>query len=644
MRKVSVLLVGLEPELDDVRAHLCELGLGVVRVDAIADFQGGFPSVCVVSGRQMGEVSRSLAGRSQVEPPPPVLALCPGGGAEELLQALRAGADDALPWPAGRDLVSDRIAALAERGEIEAEGARRRVHAQVLLALASMLDTTVEFEEVLHEALLRLVEVTGASLAEVFVGGEDPGVLFLLGSSDDATVAKLPVPAARAPEAAALLRGGIDAREAGVGTPSASGAVVAAVPLVDDGSCFGALRCEWVDGMSPGEPVQELLRGTGAVLAPRLRASDLYRSLHERTRRVAVVSSEPPSRPTVLHKYEEFFQRAFDGIVVLDGEMKVLYVNPAGEQITGYARDGLVSRSFCDVLVPDDRIVLADVLSGARESRGGQTFDLGLVTTSGDPIRVSVSLSALLTEDEVLVLSFRDVTEARALSEELRTTKEFLERLIDSTVDAIIATDVDGRVVLFNAGAERIFGLQPEEVVGKFAFRDLFPEGTAEYVLEELRSAEGGEVGRMEGSRREILNVDKELVPVSVSASLIYEGGEEVGVVGIISDLRERLRIERRLVQAQEKLLESEKQALIAELAGTTAHELNQPLTSVMGYAELLKKRVAEDDSNRRAIDIILKEAERMAEIVRKIGKITRYETKDYVGSTQILDLDKSSR
>ena len=101
--------------------------------------------------------------------------------------------------------------------------------------------------------------------------------------------------------------------------------------------------------------------------------------------------------------------------------------------------------------------------------------------------------------------------------------------------------------------------------------------------------------------------------------------------------------LEESLAQAQERLILSEKQAVVAELAGTTAHELNQPLTSVMGYAELLLKRMAPDDANRRAVDIVLREAARMAEIVRKIGKITKYETKAYVGGTTILDLEKSS-
>jgi signal transduction histidine kinase len=101
--------------------------------------------------------------------------------------------------------------------------------------------------------------------------------------------------------------------------------------------------------------------------------------------------------------------------------------------------------------------------------------------------------------------------------------------------------------------------------------------------------------------------------------------------------------MEQRLLQAQEKLLVTEKQALVAELAGAAAHELNQPLTSVMGYAELLKKKMGPDEPYHRAVDTILAEAARMAEIVKKIGRITKYETKPYVGSAQILDLEKAS-
>jgi len=112
-----------------------------------------------------------------------------------------------------------------------------------------------------------------------------------------------------------------------------------------------------------------------------------------------------------------------------------------------------------------------------------------------------------------------------------------------------------------------------------------------------------------------------------------------VATVGIFSDLRERLEIERNLDAAQKKLIETEKQAAIVELAGAAAHELNQPLTSVVGYSEMLRRKIKETDPLRRPIDIIFREAERMAEIVRKIGQITKYRTKPYGGKTMIVDL-----
>ena len=113
--------------------------------------------------------------------------------------------------------------------------------------------------------------------------------------------------------------------------------------------------------------------------------------------------------------------------------------------------------------------------------------------------------------------------------------------------------------------------------------------------------------------------------------------------VAILVDQRERISIERRLTTAEEKLKESEKQAMIAELAGAAAHELNQPLTSVLGYADLLKRKTQPADPSFRSIDIIYREAERMAEIVRKIGRITRYETTTYLGNVRIVDIDKAT-
>ncbi|MET0286393.1 MAG: PAS domain S-box protein [Polyangiales bacterium] len=232
---------------------------------------------------------------------------------------------------------------------------------------------------------------------------------------------------------------------------------------------------------------------------------------------------------------------------------------------------------------------------------------------------------------------------ATHMAADLRKTKEFLESLIEASVDAIVAADLSGTIILYNKSAERIYGYKPEEVLSKMHVSRLYPEGGAKEVMRRIRSSDWGGVGRLDNMRSFALDKAGTRIPTSLSAAMIYEHGQPTATVGIFTDLRERLQTEERLAQTQQKLEVSEKQALLAELAGTAAHELNQPLTSVMGYGELLIRRLAAGTPERNAAQVIMQEAERMANLVRKIGKITRYETKSYVGDQRILDLDRAA-
>jgi PAS domain S-box-containing protein len=231
----------------------------------------------------------------------------------------------------------------------------------------------------------------------------------------------------------------------------------------------------------------------------------------------------------------------------------------------------------------------------------------------------------------------------REVSSELRKTKEFLESLIEASVDAIVAADLKGTIILYNKGAENIYGRKAEEVVGRLHVSKLYPEGVAKEVMRRIRAPDYGGVGRLESMHSAAVDKDGNVIPISLSAAMIYEHGVPTATVGIFTDLREKIQAEERLAQVQNKLEVSEKQALLAELAGTAAHELNQPLTSVMGYGELLIRRLPAGTPERNAAQVIMQEAERMANLVRRIGKITRYETKSYVGDQRILDLDRAA-
>lgn len=392
----------------------------------------------------------------------------------------------------------------------------------------------------------------------------------------------------------------------------------------------------------------EDLRTAGVLLATllggALQDSLLWKRLREQTRPIHLDRLESELRSRTLRRYREFFESSSDGVIVVDGQGRVVHINRSGAMMTGYAEGWLLGRPLQEIVEARHREGLGEILRQGADGTPLASFDLQIATTSGDVITVDVSASSLMLDQRVMVLTFRDVSEARSIEDELTKTKEFLERLIDSAVDAIVAADAaTGTVILFNEGAANLFGRLTEQVVGRSTLAELFPEEEYESFLGQLHSPQFGGEGRLEKTHLHARDAMGQHVPVSLTAATIHEEGREVAIVAILTDMREQIQIQERLAITEEKLEVTEKQAVIAELAGTTAHELNQPLTSVMGYAELLVRKAGEGSPFTSSLKVILQEAGRMAEIVRKIGQITRYETKSYVGSTQILDLERST-
>lgn len=317
----------------------------------------------------------------------------------------------------------------------------------------------------------------------------------------------------------------------------------------------------------------------------------------------------------------------------------LVYQNPSMRALVGALDAAAPTGTLLDLFDRDAQGPILAMIASAR--RGEPAAALDANPSKGEGV-FSLAPSAAFPNEPYVLVFVRDVTIERALETELRSTTEFLERLIDSTVDAIVAADMSGRIILFNRGAERLFGYAAGDAIGRNV-EGMYEAGVAKQVMRMLRSTSYGGVGRLEKMRREVRATTGELVPVSLTASIVYEGANEVATVGIMTDLRDRIHMEQRLIVAQHKLQASEKQALVAEIAAATAHELNQPLTSIMAYAELLLRQSASDARATRAARTILSESERMAAIVKKIGRITRYETVDYVGNTRMLDLARAA-
>jgi two-component system NtrC family sensor kinase len=220
-----------------------------------------------------------------------------------------------------------------------------------------------------------------------------------------------------------------------------------------------------------------------------------------------------------------------------------------------------------------------------------------------------------------------DISERKRMERELKEANEFLMNLIESSVDGIIVTDMNGNILIFNRGAENILGYKREEVVGKMPIRYIYPPGVAKEVMEKLKSPDFGGVGKLTSFPIVHRRKDGELIEGDLSASIIYdEKGQEIASVGIFKDLRERLRIERELREMQQALLQSEKLAAMGKLTSQIAHELNNPIYGIMNTLELLKTEISPESKRRRILELSLSETQRLAEMLRNMLSFSKPE------------------
>jgi PAS domain S-box-containing protein len=643
-----VVLGGSDEDREAIVTPLRASGLPAEAVTKLGAADG-LPGLIIITGENVVELvaeARDVPALADV----PILAVVPQLSVQMLAGALGAGATDVIRSPVPSAPLVARCRNMMKLSRRDAAGA------QALTKINDVLTADGDDAEALIHVLQITASVLGFDRASLIAHIEGSDHAFVIAASDADPMQRFTLVINEYPEVLEAMRSGhplliddalthtITAHLAEV-LASRHIRGVAVFPVQWRARSLGAIllrrRTPGIGHLGPRG--LELGKLIASITAAHLRHGAVLESLRDQTHRISRARYEAERRLRGIDSLKEHFEAGADGVVVLDDAGRILFVNRAAERITGFARDGLLGSELVDLVPQNQRALISDAISRVLAGVNVEGFDLELSTTSGSPLWVSASTSTVLAGTGAVILAFRDVTAERALEHELRSTKEFLERLIDSTVDAIIAADFKGRIILFNQGAERLFGYRAREVIGKKPVWELYETGGARQIMRMLRSTSYGGVGRLEQTRREVRIATGEMVPVSMTASVVYEGGREVATVGILTDLRERIRMEQRLLDAQQKLQLSEKQALVAELAGAAAHELNQPLTSIMAYAQLIQRQSAADAAHLRAVGVILSEAERMAGLVKKIGKITKYETTDYVGSARMLDLDRAA-
>ncbi|MBW2000572.1 MAG: PAS domain S-box protein, partial [Deltaproteobacteria bacterium] len=301
-----------------------------------------------------------------------------------------------------------------------------------------------------------------------------------------------------------------------------------------------------------------------------------------------------------LKASEEDYRRLFEhvgcGVFISTKEGRFLDANKALLDMLGYEdKEEFLSMNIARDLYlnPEDRKRFQALIQ-----RDGRVinFDVYFKKKDGTPVPVLLTAHARYDQDGKVV-GYEginvDQSERKDMEQKLKEANDFLNRIIHSSPNAIMATDLKGDIILWNRAAEEILGYRAEEVVGKMNIKKIYPEGMAKEVMSMIRSPEYGGKGILRSYPMVYVRRDGQKIEGNLSAAMLYDAeGNEIASVGIFADLKEFLEMERKLRETQEKLLQSEKLAAMGKLTSQIAHELNNPLYGIMNTLELLKSEI----------------------------------------------------
>jgi two-component system NtrC family sensor kinase len=322
-------------------------------------------------------------------------------------------------------------------------------------------------------------------------------------------------------------------------------------------------------------------------------------------------------------EFKTLFEHIATGVFISSKKGKFLNANQALLDMLGYdSKEEFLSIDLpTDLYVrPGDRRTFQEMME-----RDGRVIDYEVEFKRKDGSTIPILLTGHARYDhQGKVIGYEglnvDLTRRKLMEKELKEAYDFMNKIVQSSPNPTMATDLKGNIIIWNRAAEETLGYKAGEVIGKMNIDKIYPADMARKVMQMLRNDEYGGGGRLKAYPMVYVRRDGEVIEGTLSAATIYDAnGKEIATVGSFVDLRERLEMERALRRTQEQLLQSEKLAAMGRLTSQIAHELNNPLYGIMNTLELLKTEVAPQSKRRKILEMALSETVRLSDLLRKM-------------------------
>lgn len=378
-----------------------------------------------------------------------------------------------------------------------------------------------------------------------------------------------------------------------------------------------------------------IVRPDGAVRHVHVQG-DIETDAEGRPVRVFGVTQDVTDQVELDQRFQAMLESAPDAMVLVGGDGVIRFVNQETQRMFGYERDELVGQRV-EVLLPEDlrgRHVhhRAHYLEKPERRPMGAGRELEARRRDGSTFPAEISLSPMETDDGMLVTAaIRDITERRHVEQVVRDRQARIESLLNHAMDAVVLTDLDGRVVEWNPAAERMFGRTAADVLGR-RLQDFAMPPEAQARFRSLLQAAQDRLGREHQVWEAELTGAGGPLPVEASLARVASG-EETFLLAVMRDVTERRKAEESDRLAFERLIEIQQLREVNRfktiLLNTASHELNTPMTPLRLQLHLLESgRLGElAPRQRHAVEVLQRNVERLSMLIQDVLDVARLES-----------------